>query len=47
MRITFDRSQMLKAVNTAKTFAEGSPALKVLQGMHLSAGVRPRPADND
>ena len=38
MRITFDRSQMLKAVNTAKTFAEGSSALKVLQGAHLSAG---------
>ena len=38
MRITFDRSHMLKAVNTAKTFAEGSPALKVLQGAHLSAG---------
>ena len=24
MEITFDRSQMLKAVNTAKSFAEGS-----------------------
>ncbi|MDE0206630.1 MAG: hypothetical protein OXP66_11450, partial [Candidatus Tectomicrobia bacterium] len=38
MEITFDRSQMLKAVNTAKSFAEGSSALKVLQGTFLSAG---------
>ena len=35
MEITFDRSRMLKAVNTAKSFAEGSSALKVLQGAFL------------
>ena len=38
MEITFDRSQMLKAVNTAKNFAEGASALKVLQSTFLSAG---------
>ena len=39
MEITFDRSQMLKAVNTAKSFADGaSAALKVLQSTFLSAG---------
>ena len=38
MDITFDRSRMLKAVNTAKGFAEGSSALKVLQGTFVSAG---------
>ena len=38
MEITFDRSQMLKAVNTAKSFAEGASALKVLQSTFLSAG---------
>ena len=39
MEITFDRSQMLKAVNTAKTFAGGaSAALKVLQSAFVSAG---------
>lgn len=38
MELNFDRSQMLKAVNTAKTFAEGSSALKVLQSAFMSAG---------
>ena len=38
MEINFDRSQMLKAVNTVKTFAEGSSALKVLQSTFMSAG---------
>ena len=38
MQFNVDRSQMLKAVNTAKSFAEGSSALKVLQGTFLSAG---------
>ena len=38
MELNFDRSQMLKAVNTAKTFAEGSSALKVLQSAFVSAG---------
>ena len=38
MEITFDRSRMLKAVNTAKSFAEGSSALKILQSTILSAG---------
>ena len=37
MEITFDRSRMLKAVNTAKSFAEGSSALRVLQGAFLCA----------
>ena len=37
MEITFERSQMLKAVNTAKSFAEGSSGLKVLQSTFLSA----------
>ena len=38
MQITFDRSQMLKAVNTAKSFAEGSSAMKILQSAFVSAG---------
>ena len=38
MEITFDRSRMLKAVNTAKSLAEGSSALKILQSTFLSAG---------
>ena len=38
MQITFDRSQMLKAVNTAKSFAEGSSAMKILQSTFVSAG---------
>ena len=38
MEITFDRSQMLKAVNTAKSFAEGSSGQKILQSTILSAG---------
>ena len=38
MEIIFDRSQMLKAVNTAKSFAEGSSALKILQSTFVSAG---------
>ena len=38
MEITFERSQMLKAVNTAKSFAEGSSALKILQSTFVSAG---------
>ena len=38
MELIFDRSQMLKAVNTAKTFAESSSALKVLQSAFVSAG---------
>ena len=38
MEINFDRSQMLKAVNTVKTFAEGASALKVLQSTFMSAG---------
>ena len=38
MEITFDRSQMLKGVNTVKTFAEGSSALKILQSTLLWAG---------
>ena len=38
MEISFERSRMLKAVNTAKSFAETSSALKVLQGTFLSAG---------
>ena len=38
MEITFDRSQMLKAVNTAKTFAEGSSSMKILQSTFVSAG---------
>ena len=37
MEITFDRSRMLKAVNTAKSFADSS-GLKVLQNTLLSAG---------
>ena len=37
MEITFDRGQMLKAVNTVKSFAEGSPAQPVLKSAHLSA----------
>ena len=37
MEITFDRSRMLKAVNTVKSFADSS-GLKVLQGTLLSAG---------
>ena len=44
MEISFERSQMLKAVNTAKSFAEGSSALKILQSTFVSAGfgrVRP------
>ena len=38
MEIIFDRSQMLKAVNMAKTFAESASAMKVLQSALLSAG---------
>ena len=38
MEITFDRSQMLKAVNTAKSFAEGSSGQKILQSTFVSAG---------
>ena len=38
MEIIVDRSQMLKAVNMAKTFAESSSAMKVLQNTMLSAG---------
>ena len=38
MQITFDRSRMLKAVNTAKSFAEGSSAMKILQSTFVSAG---------
>ena len=38
MEITFERSRMLKAVNTAKSFAEGSSGQKVLQSIYLSAG---------
>ena len=37
MEITFDRSRMLKAVNTVKSFADSS-GLKVLQSTLLSAG---------
>ena len=37
MEITFDRSQMLKAVSMAKTFAESSSAVKVLQSALLAA----------
>ena len=37
MEITFDRSQMLKAVNMARTFAGSSPVVKVLQSALLSA----------
>ena len=37
MEIIFDRSQMLKAVNVAKGFAESASATKVLQGVFLSA----------
>ena len=47
MEITFDRSRMLKAVNTAKSFAEGSSAVKVLQGTFLSARGRQGPSDDD
>ena len=38
MEISFERSRMLKAVNTAKGFAEGSSGQKVLQSICLSAG---------
>ena len=38
MEISFDRSQMLKAVNVSKNFAEASSRLKVLQSTFLSAG---------
>ena len=38
MEINVDRSQMLKAVNTAKSFAEGSSGLRILQCAFLSAG---------
>ena len=38
MEISFDRSQMLKAVNVSKNFAETSSGLKVLQSTFLSAG---------
>ena len=38
MEISVDRSQMLKAVNTVKTFAEGSSGLKILQSTLVSAG---------
>ena len=38
MEISVDRSQMLKAVNTAKSFAEGSSSLKILQSAFVSAG---------
>ena len=38
MEISFDRSQMLKAVNTAKGFAEGSSGQKILQSTFVSAG---------
>jgi len=38
MEITFDRSQMLKAVNTAKNFAEASSGQKILQSTFVSAG---------
>ena len=38
MEIIVDRSRMLKAVNMAKTFAESSSAMKVLQNTLLSAG---------
>ena len=38
MEISFDRSQMLKAVNVSKNFAEASSGLKVLQSTFLSAG---------
>ena len=39
MEITFERSQMLKAVNTVKSFAEGTSALKILQSAILSAAT--------
>ena len=38
MEILFDRSQMLKAVNTAKNFAETPSGLKILQHAFVSAG---------
>ena len=38
MEIILDRSQMLKAVNTAKNFAEGSSGQKILQSTFVSAG---------
>ena len=38
MEISVDRNQMLKAVNTVKTFAEGSSGLKILQSTFVSAG---------
>ena len=38
MEISVDRSQMLKAVNTVKSFAEGSSGLKILQSTLASAG---------
>ena len=38
MEIYVDRSQMLKAVNTAKTFAKASSDQKVLQSAFVSAG---------
>ena len=37
MDITFERSRMLKAVNTAKSFAEAASGQKVLQSICLSA----------
>ena len=38
MELSFDRNQMLKAVNTAKNFAESPSGLKVLQHTFMSAG---------
>ena len=38
MEILFDRSQMLKAVNVAKNFAETPSGLKILQHAFMSAG---------
>ena len=38
MELSFDRNQMLKAVNTAKNFAETPSGLKVLQHAFMSAG---------
>jgi len=39
MEINFDRSQMVKAVNVSKAFAETASRVKVLQSVSMSAGL--------